>query len=46
MIYTRVIGEIKNAANTLRYFAGWSDKDHGKTIPWGSYFDILYLRNY
>ena len=29
------IGEIKYAADVLRYFAGWSDKDHGKTIPWG-----------
>lgn len=25
--------DVRSAANTLRYFAGWADKFHGKTIP-------------
>ncbi|KAJ1531964.1 hypothetical protein ONE63_000601 [Megalurothrips usitatus] len=31
--------DVKGAANNLRYFAGWADKFHGKTIPMdGSFF--------
>lgn len=25
--------DVRGAAHTLRYFAGWADKFHGKTIP-------------
>lgn len=26
------MGDVDNAINTFRYYAGWADKIHGKTI--------------
>ncbi|CAK8698547.1 aldehyde dehydrogenase, mitochondrial-like [Clavelina lepadiformis] len=31
---TILAGDIQMCIETLRYFAGWCDKDHGKTIPY------------
>lgn len=38
--YTAAYGfDIPEAAKVLRYYAGWADKNHGKTIPMdGDYF--------
>jgi len=38
--YTAAYGfDIPEAAQVLRYYAGWADKNHGKTIPMdGNYF--------
>jgi aldehyde dehydrogenase (NAD+) len=38
--YTAAYGfDIPEAARVLRYYAGWADKNHGKTIPVdGNYF--------
>jgi hypothetical protein len=27
------VGDIMGAVNSIRYYAGWADKIHGKTIP-------------
>lgn len=35
------------AMDTLRYYAGWCDKIHGKTIPAGNFFHfIFYLAHF
>lgn len=37
--FTSAVGDIRSAISCLRYFAGWADKIHGKTIPTdGPYF--------
>lgn len=33
--YSEAIFDIICAVNTFRYYAGWCDKIHGKTIPAG-----------
>ena len=40
-VYAPTYNEMMFAANTLKYYAGWCDKDHGKTIPWGKEFGYL-----
>ncbi|XP_077989268.1 aldehyde dehydrogenase 1A1-like isoform X2 [Glandiceps talaboti] len=38
-IYTSSVGNIKRSSDVLRYYAGYADKIHGKTIPVdGSFF--------
>jgi len=33
--FTDSLGDVDNSAKLLRYFGGWTDKIHGKTIPVG-----------
>lgn len=34
-VYAAAVGDVHGAASCFRYFAGWADKIHGKTIPTG-----------
>ena len=31
--YRDAVGDVEESVNVLRYFAGWSDKIFGRTIP-------------
>lgn len=35
------IFDMNCAIDTMRYFAGWADKIHGKTIPSGEFCKIF-----
>ncbi|XP_056379145.1 aldehyde dehydrogenase 1A1 [Hyla sarda] len=38
---TSYFGDLPGAVKTLRYYAGWTDKNHGRTVPMdGDYFSF------
>lgn len=32
--------DVKNSISEIRYYAGWADKIHGKTIPAGEFVNF------
>jgi len=45
-LFASALGDVDSAAGCLRYFAGWCDKEHGKTIPAGEYKMVFHVQTW